>query len=1079
MRDFFRKSIRRQFQFIMMVVFVLALIGISIILAIQSQVKESYLKERETLSRQTEIAENIEQEYNEMIMRARGYLAFLNEGEWELSQEAHANLVVLLDELKEYELTSEEELVYEDLSAYVEEYWDLLLPAAVAYAEDGNYEELVTISQDTSGTSRINSFLLRNKQIVAANERELEAAHEDFIESTNRITYALGALIVMLFIIISLATKRMSKSIGEPLSELSDASEQLALGKEVSFPTVRRQDELGTLTNALSSMAHVIQDREADLQAHNEELQAQQDELTEQQERLENSVVEIKNLNMAINEATILSVTDTEGFITDVNDKFCEVSGYSSKEIMGQSYSSFFADDQPEFYEKMIRTLREGRIWKGELKNKAKDGTYYWVDSTIVPYKNDHQGIEQYYIIQFEITNMVEAEQELKHLLEETNRTKNTLEHYNELNHALSITLDMEELLETVLFQLQQIFSFNKGILLVLDSSDYASISISNEAAARMRSHIEEQVVVRLQETKEPYVLKREALEGEQGYHEETLYSYDVFAPVFDAKGELQAVFVGTRVGLSFDKEETNELEGILSRVSLSLEKLFLYEETEQSRQLNQDIIDNVNEGIQFIDEKGVLIQYNSQLCSFMEAENCEDCLNEPFSYWVTFFKERVEDPEAVVAFFETAIFQSSQKSSQYRYEVAGPDRRIIEVYAEPIYRREERLGTLFVHRDITSQYEVDQMKSELVSTVSHELRTPLASVLGYTELMLNRELKPEKQKRYLSTIEKEAKRLTNLINDFLDLQRMESGRQVYEKEFIQVEEVAQEVIDSFPYSSQHEVYLNNHSSHLPVLADREKLIQVFTNLISNAIKFSPDGGKVIVTMNGNDQELFIHIADEGLGIPDHELPKLFKKFHRIDNSERRKIGGTGLGLSIVKEIVEAHGGKITVRSEAGKGSVFTITLPLAQPKSEGDGTSLTPDLPLIMVIEDDHSLAMLIREELKGTGFNVLHYASGESAIRVLDHYEPDGFVIDLMLADELDGWDVIKEIKKRPQLEQIPIFISTALDERSKGEELGIEHYLTKPYPPNKLSTTILRTLLQNEKNGQILVAGDEEGN
>ncbi|MCD5325872.1 MULTISPECIES: ATP-binding protein [Pontibacillus] len=1076
MRDFFKKSIRRQFQFIMMAIFVLALVGISIILAIQAQVKEKYVNERESLVNQTEIAEEIAQSYNEMIMRARGYLAFLNNNEWELTQEAHANLVGLLEELQEYDLSEEEQEVYQNLSQYVDKYWTTLLPTAKEFADNGDYEELVSISQEEDGTSQINRYLSQNKEIVATNERELEEAHEAFLDNTNRITYALGLLIVLLFIIISLATKRMSKSIGQPLQELSEASEQLALGEDVSFPSTKRRDELGTLANALSSMAFVIKEREEDLQAHNEELQAQQDELTEQQERLEDSVVEIKNLNMAINEATILSVTDTQGVITDVNDKFCEVSGYSPKDIIGQPHTAMYSEHRPEFYESMIQTLRQGRIWKGEVKNRAKDGSFYWVDSTIVPYKNERQGVEQYYVIQFDITNMVEAEQELKELLEETNRTKLTLEHYNELNHALSITLNMDELLETVLFQLQQIFSFDKGMLTVLGSSEYASISVSEEAAKRMRAFIQEQVYVRLEETEAPYVVKREALEGERGYHEGTLYSYDVFAPVFDARGELQAVFGGTRVGLPFNEEELLELEGILSRVSLSFEKLFLYEETEQSRQLNQDIIDNVNEGIQFIDEEGALIQYNNQLCSFMEAGDCEKCLNQPFSYWLTFFNDRVEEPDAMKAFFEKAIFQSTG-SSQYRYEVAGLDRRIIEVYAEPIYRREERLGTLFVHRDITSQYEVDQMKSELVSTVSHELRTPLASVLGYTELMLNRDLKPEKQKRYLTTIEKEAKRLTNLINDFLDLQRMESGRQVYEKELVNVEEVAQEVIDSFPYSAQHEVYLNNHSSKLPVMADREKLIQVFTNLISNAIKFSPNGGKVVVTMNGNEQELFIHVADDGLGIPDPELPKLFKKFHRIDNSERRKIGGTGLGLSIVKEIIEAHGGSISVRSEVGKGSVFTIILPLAQPNAEGDGSVLTPDLPLIMVIEDDHSLAMLIREELKGTGFNVLHYASGEAAVRELDTYEPDGFVIDLMLADELDGWDVIKEIKKRPALENIPIFISTALDDKTKGEEWGIEHYLTKPYPPNKLSTTILRTLLQQEKNGQILVAKDEE--
>jgi signal transduction histidine kinase len=222
------------------------------------------------------------------------------------------------------------------------------------------------------------------------------------------------------------------------------------------------------------------------------------------------------------------------------------------------------------------------------------------------------------------------------------------------------------------------------------------------------------------------------------------------------------------------------------------------------------------------------------------------------------------------------------------------------------------------------------QLKSELVSTVSHELRTPLASILGFTELLLQRDIKPERREKYLTTILNEAKRLTALINDFLDIQKMEAGKQSYKKEYITLLPLLDKVIDFQQVNTKrHAISLESFIKDPIILGDQEKLEQVFTNLINNAIKYSPEGGNIKVEVSQTAKELKVAIMDYGLGIPVDAIDQLFTKFYRVDNSDRRKIGGTGLGLVIVEEIVKAHDGRVTVQSELGKGSRFTVIFPI------------------------------------------------------------------------------------------------------------------------------------------------------
>jgi signal transduction histidine kinase len=262
-----------------------------------------------------------------------------------------------------------------------------------------------------------------------------------------------------------------------------------------------------------------------------------------------------------------------------------------------------------------------------------------------------------------------------------------------------------------------------------------------------------------------------------------------------------------------------------------------------------------------------------------------------------------------------------------------GGTSRHFELYATAVgeHKGENREGRLFVFRDRTEEEKIDTMKNELISVVSHELRTPLAGVFGFVELLLNREMPREKQKKYLHTIHKEAERLSSLIGDFLDLQRMSSGNIVYRFDPVDIARLVREVLEQWQGKHTHTIHLHAPEESVYVRADADRMCQVVHNLISNAIKYSPDADAVNVVVQVEGDRVLTHVQDYGLGIPEEARDKMFTKFYRVDNSDRRKIGGTGLGLAIVKEIVEAHQGDLTYTSEMGKGSTFTFVLDRAE----------------------------------------------------------------------------------------------------------------------------------------------------
>ncbi len=243
--------------------------------------------------------------------------------------------------------------------------------------------------------------------------------------------------------------------------------------------------------------------------------------------------------------------------------------------------------------------------------------------------------------------------------------------------------------------------------------------------------------------------------------------------------------------------------------------------------------------------------------------------------------------------------------------------------------------GVGFLLRDITREIEEHTLQSQLLSTLSHELRTPLASIKGFASTLLRQDVRWDEatQRDFLKIIEDEADRLTELIDDLLDMSQIEAGALRVAPSPMQLRSLVSDVINETEtrLGSEKHWFVMDFPAEIPrVLADARRLRAVFRNLLENAIKYSSDGGQITIACQVENDHVVVSVTDQGQGIPPEYLDKIFERFFQVDGSSTRKTSGSGLGLAIVKAIVEAHGGKIWAESEVGKGSVFRFTLPLA-----------------------------------------------------------------------------------------------------------------------------------------------------
>lgn len=389
-----------------------------------------------------------------------------------------------------------------------------------------------------------------------------------------------------------------------------------------------------------------------------------------------------------------------------------------------------------------------------------------------------------------------------------------------------------------------------------------------------------------------------------------------------------------------------------------------------------------------------------------------------------------------------------------------GNGQLIVKVRVNPITDvGGDYIGRVVVIRDVTSEHEIAQMKNEFVSTVSHELRTPLTSIKGYVDLILDGDAGEvnEIQREFLGIVKENSDRLVQLINDMLDISRIESGRIHLKVEPQYLPDLIGGVADTFRAvlaQSGREAHLSLPDGLPPVAADSDRVRQVLINLLSNAIKYSPEGGDVTVAAAECGGMVRISVADEGLGISDEDQRLLFTKFYRVDSAITREIGGTGLGLSICKSIIELLGGEIGVDSALGEGSTFWFTLPVAPEELVRLPEIAGPDEAgaRVLVVDSDAEIATLIETYLVRRGFEVHKAYTAEQALETAIRVRPKVITLDVILEGG-DGFDLLQRFKNHPATESIPVVVLSIVCDEGRSCRFGAANYLEKPIDQDRL--------------------------
>jgi len=402
-----------------------------------------------------------------------------------------------------------------------------------------------------------------------------------------------------------------------------------------------------------------------------------------------------------------------------------------------------------------------------------------------------------------------------------------------------------------------------------------------------------------------------------------------------------------------------------------------------------------------------------------------------------------------------------------------------VEYTSTPIVEDGKVTGAVVVFKNISERRELERAKDEFTSVVSHELRTPLTSIRGSLGLLESGVLGalPEKGQRMIEIAVENTDRLVRLINDILDIERIDSGTiDMHRQPGDAADLIAAAAEGLQSLAAEAQVTLRANAASAPVFADRDRILQTLTNLISNALKFSPPESTVHVSSKRRDGEVLFQVADEGRGIPADKLESIFGRFQQVDASDSREKGGTGLGLAISRTIVEHHGGRIWAESVAGEGSTFSFVLPALAEHDHPNGDRALPAGPAVLVCDDDASVVEVVAAMLSERGYRVIEATSGEQALERAISERPDAILLDLLMPG-MSGWETAAALRKRPETSEIPIVILSVLSP-GEGETPSepVADWLEKPIDQRALFEALGRAVGARGEPFKVLVVEDD---
>jgi PAS domain S-box-containing protein len=406
-----------------------------------------------------------------------------------------------------------------------------------------------------------------------------------------------------------------------------------------------------------------------------------------------------------------------------------------------------------------------------------------------------------------------------------------------------------------------------------------------------------------------------------------------------------------------------------------------------------------------------------------------------------------------------------------------------VEFTVTPMAANGLATGSVLNFRDISQRHALDRMKDEFISTVSHELRTPLTSIRGALGLLsagLLHELN-DKTANLLRIAVSNSDRLVRLINDILDLERMQSGRAPLSFRHCSMEELAQHAIEAMaPVAEAANVTIRLRADNCKVHADSDRLLQVMTNLLSNAIKFSPPYSEVTVRIQKSSEGVKVGVIDEGRGVPEDKLELIFDRFQQVDASDSRQKGGTGLGLAICRTILEQHGGRIWAERNSDRGSSFYFCLgDMPTPVEQGDAVihRQAQEEGVVLLCDDDENSRLTMRTSLQQHGYEVVEAETGAEAVAYAEEVGVDAILLDLTLPG-MNGWQTLRQLKDNPVTASIPVVVLSVFAPPDRTTlATNPDGWITKPHEDQNLLRELARVIRREGERVSVLLVEDDE--